>query len=85
MSEIMLQQTQVTTVIPFYERFMAAFPTVHDLAIAPEDTVLHLTTIVTPVKAPFITTGVKVRFTMGDLMACVKGAFSGDTIDLSLS
>ena len=50
-----------------------------------EDTVLHLTTIVTPVRAPFITTGVKVRFTMGDLMACVKGAFSGDTIDLSLS
>ncbi len=43
-SEIMLQQTQVTTVIPFYERFMAAFPTVHDLAIAPEDTVLHLWT-----------------------------------------
>ncbi len=43
-SEIMLQQTQVATVIPFYERFMAAFPTVADLATAPEDQVLHLWT-----------------------------------------
>ena len=43
-SEIMLQQTQVMTAIPFYERFMAAMPTVHDLAAAPEDTVLHLWT-----------------------------------------
>src|SRR3972149_9337276 len=34
-SEIMLQQTQVATVIPYYERFMAAFPTVADLAYAP--------------------------------------------------
>ena len=43
-SEIMLQQTQVTTVIPFYQRFMAALPSVEDLAAAPEDTVLHLWT-----------------------------------------
>ena len=43
-SEIMLQQTQVSTAIPFYERFMAAMPTVRDLAKAPEDTVLHLWT-----------------------------------------
>ena len=43
-SEIMLQQTQVSTVIPFYERFMAQFPTVEDLAHAAEDTVLHLWT-----------------------------------------
>ncbi len=43
-SEIMLQQTQVMTVIPFYKRFMAAMPTVRDLAEAPEDTVLHLWT-----------------------------------------
>ena len=43
-SEIMLQQTQVSTAIPFYERFMAAMPTVRDLAEAPEDTVLHLWT-----------------------------------------
>ena len=41
-SEIMLQQTQVSTVIPFYEGFMARLPTVEDLAAAPEDTVLHL-------------------------------------------
>ncbi|CCQ10711.1 A/G-specific adenine glycosylase [Pseudoalteromonas luteoviolacea B = ATCC 29581] len=40
-SEVMLQQTQVTTVIPFFERFMASFPTVVDLANAPEDEVLH--------------------------------------------
>ncbi len=40
-SEIMLQQTQVATVIPYYQRFMASFPTVVDLANAPEDEVLQ--------------------------------------------
>ncbi len=40
-SEIMLQQTQVGTVIPYYERFMARFPTVCELAAAPLDEVLH--------------------------------------------
>lgn len=40
----MLQQTQVGTVIPFYERFMARFPDVHALAKAPIDEVLHLWT-----------------------------------------
>lgn len=40
-SEIMLQQTQVTTVIPFFERFVARLPTVQALAAADEDTVLH--------------------------------------------
>ena len=40
-SEIMLQQTQVNTVIPYYQRFMQRFPTVTDLAGADEDTVLH--------------------------------------------
>jgi A/G-specific adenine glycosylase len=43
-SEIMLQQTQVTTVIPYYQRFMARFPTVGALAVAPLDEVLHLWT-----------------------------------------
>lgn len=43
-SEIMLQQTQVTTVIPYFERFMARFPTVWELAQAPQDDVLHLWT-----------------------------------------
>ena len=43
-SEIMLQQTQVTTVIPYYERFMARFPTVSDLALAEQDEVLALWT-----------------------------------------
>ncbi|HYQ93159.1 MAG TPA: A/G-specific adenine glycosylase [Candidatus Competibacteraceae bacterium] len=41
-SEIMLQQTQVTTVIPYYERFLARFPSVNALAEAPLDEVLHL-------------------------------------------
>jgi A/G-specific adenine glycosylase len=40
-SEIMLQQTQVATVIPYYLRFMESFPTIDDLANADEDTVLH--------------------------------------------
>ncbi len=40
-SEIMLQQTQVATVIPYFERFMQSFPTVRDLAAAPLDDVLH--------------------------------------------
>ncbi len=39
-SEIMLQQTQVTTVIPYYQRFMTHFPTVATLAKAPLDEVL---------------------------------------------
>lgn len=41
-SEIMLQQTQVDTVLPYYERFMQALPTVQDLARAPEAQVLKL-------------------------------------------
>ena len=40
-SEIMLQQTQVQTVIPYFERFLASFPTVTDLADAELDAVLH--------------------------------------------
>ena len=44
LSEVMLQQTQVATVIPYFERFMARFPTVNDLAVAPQDEVLHLWT-----------------------------------------
>lgn len=41
-SEIMLQQTQVKTVIPYYLRFMEAFPDVNSLANAPLDSVLTL-------------------------------------------
>ncbi|MBN0985945.1 A/G-specific adenine glycosylase [Amphritea pacifica] len=44
LSEIMLQQTQVTTVIPYFERFRQQFPTVDDLAAADQDEVLHLWT-----------------------------------------
>lgn len=40
-SEIMLQQTQVKTVIPFYQRFISRFPDVQQLADAPLDDVLH--------------------------------------------
>ncbi|MDG3062618.1 A/G-specific adenine glycosylase [Lacticaseibacillus casei] len=39
-SELMLQQTQVQTVIPYYKRFMTQFPTVEALAAAPEAAVL---------------------------------------------
>ena len=44
LSEVMLQQTQVATVIPYYERFLARFPQIQDLAQASEDEVLHLWT-----------------------------------------
>ena len=41
-SEIMLQQTQVSVVVPYFERFMARLPTLASLADAPPDTVLAL-------------------------------------------
>ncbi|MBL8097215.1 MAG: A/G-specific adenine glycosylase [Anaerolineales bacterium] len=41
-SEIMLQQTQVDTVRPYYLRWLAAFPTLETLATAPQDEVLRL-------------------------------------------
>lgn len=43
-SEIMLQQTQVETVIPYFERMMQRFPTVQSMAAAPVDEILHLWT-----------------------------------------
>ena len=43
-SEIMLQQTQVATVIPYFERFMTRFPNISALAEASQDEVLHLWT-----------------------------------------
>ncbi|MFI5444539.1 A/G-specific adenine glycosylase [Polaromonas sp. UC242_47] len=42
LSEIMLQQTQVVTVLDYYARFLQRFPTVADLAAAPADDVLGL-------------------------------------------
>ncbi|MEX3965554.1 A/G-specific adenine glycosylase [Paraburkholderia sp. EG286B] len=42
LSEIMLQQTQVSTVIPYYARFLERFPTVEALAAAPDDDVMAL-------------------------------------------
>jgi len=42
LSETMLQQTQVATVIPYFNAFIAKFPDIADLANAPADEVLHL-------------------------------------------
>ncbi len=42
LSEVMLQQTGVTTVIPYYRRFLQRFPTLQDLASASIDEVIHL-------------------------------------------
>ncbi|MEX6314952.1 A/G-specific adenine glycosylase [Providencia manganoxydans] len=44
LSEVMLQQTQVSTVIPYFEKFISRFPDVKALADAPLDEVLHLWT-----------------------------------------
>ncbi len=41
-SEVMLQQTQVETVVPYFQRWIATFPTVRKLADADEQAVLHL-------------------------------------------
>lgn len=41
-SEVMLQQTQVTTVVPYFKKFLECFPTVRDLAASDEQQVLHL-------------------------------------------
>jgi A/G-specific adenine glycosylase len=42
LSEVMLQQTQVATAIPYFERFVARFPDVAALAAAPDDEVMRL-------------------------------------------
>ncbi|GAB2566414.1 A/G-specific adenine glycosylase [Dyella jejuensis] len=42
LSEIMLQQTQVATVVPYFQRFVTRLPTLSELAAADEDTVLAL-------------------------------------------
>ena len=42
LSEVMLQQTQVRTVLPYFARFVARFPTVEALAAAPLDEVLQV-------------------------------------------
>jgi A/G-specific adenine glycosylase len=42
LSEIMLQQTRVAAVIPYFERFLQHFPTIQALATAPEEDVLRL-------------------------------------------
>lgn len=42
LSEIMLQQTQIDTVLPYYHRFINQYPTIHDLAQAKLDSILKL-------------------------------------------
>jgi A/G-specific adenine glycosylase len=42
LSEVMLQQTRVVAAIPYYERFLARFPTISALAEAPQEDVLRL-------------------------------------------
>src|SRR4029077_19055514 len=42
LSEIMLQQTRVAAVIPYYQRFLQRFPDIHALAAAPQEEVLRL-------------------------------------------
>jgi len=42
LSEIILQQTRVEQGLPYYEKFVEAFPTIKDLALAPEDKVMKL-------------------------------------------
>jgi A/G-specific adenine glycosylase len=42
LAEVMLQQTRIAAVIPYYEKFLARFPTVESLARAPEQEVLRL-------------------------------------------
>ncbi len=42
LSEVMLQQTQVSTVIPYYQRFIERFPTAEALAAAPDEDVMSL-------------------------------------------
>jgi A/G-specific adenine glycosylase len=42
LSEIMLQQTRVAAVIPYYERFLERFPDIYALALAPQEEVLRL-------------------------------------------
>lgn len=42
LSEIILQQTRVAQGLPYYRQFVAAYPTVKDLALAPEEEVLRL-------------------------------------------
>lgn len=44
LSEVMLQQTQVITVIPYFQRFITKFPDIETLAKASLDEVLHLWT-----------------------------------------
>ncbi|KAK1745698.1 hypothetical protein QTG54_003622 [Skeletonema marinoi] len=46
------------------------------------DTVMQLKTLATPLKAPFITTAVKVKFTVGDVVESVKAAMTGPSTAL---
>ena len=41
-SEVMLQQTQVSTVIPYFNKFISCFPKIDDLAVASLDEILSI-------------------------------------------
>lgn len=64
LAEIMLQQTQVKTVIPYFDRFIERFPTVQDLAEAPEEEVMKLWADLAITAAPEICTSVQKRFSV---------------------
>ncbi len=53
LSEIMLQQTQVVTVVPYFLRFLERFPTIHDLAkAAPNSSATPMTSPVDFISGP---------------------------------
>lgn len=74
----MLQQTQVTTVIPYFERFTAAYPKVDDLAAAPLDDVLHLWT-----GLGYYARARNLHKTAGIVATAYGGDFPGDVDTLS--
>ncbi|HET7730362.1 MAG TPA: A/G-specific adenine glycosylase [Usitatibacter sp.] len=78
LSEIMLQQTQVATVIPYYLRFLERFPTVADLAAAPEDAVMALWS-----GLGYYARARNLHRAARDVVALHGGAFPGDAATLS--
>ena len=62
LAEIMLQQTQVKTVIPYFNRFMERFSTVQALAEAPEEEVMKLWAVLGITAAPETFTNVQKKF-----------------------
>ena len=78
LSEIMLQQTQVSTVIPYFQRFVQAFPDVHALADAGIDEVMHLWT-----GLGYYSRARNLHRTAGMVSRELKGVFPDDVTTLS--